>query len=64
MPFQIRKIILILIVIDVATQQFWSTPLTSLATGLKEQLQATNMNFYQDGDALYIVGGYALFRIT
>ena len=48
-----------IIVIDVATQQFWSASLTSLSTGLKEQLQATNMNFYQDGDALYIVGGYA-----
>jgi hypothetical protein len=31
----------------------------TLPTGLKEQLQSTNMNFYQDGDALYIIGGYA-----
>ena len=46
-------------VIDVATQQFWSASVNVLPTGIKEQLQATNMNFYQDGNTLYIVGGYA-----
>ncbi|MEQ8908207.1 MAG: hypothetical protein RIC95_03375 [Vicingaceae bacterium] len=46
-------------VIDVATQQFWSAPLNGLATAIREQLQSTNMNFYQDGDSLYIIGGYA-----
>jgi hypothetical protein len=46
-------------VVDVVTQQFWSASVNSLATGLKEQLQATNMNFYQEGNALYIIGGYA-----
>lgn len=45
-------------VIDIHTQQFWSTTLNTLATGLKEQLQSTNMNFYQDDDTLYIIGGY------
>lgn len=45
-------------VIDINTQQFWSTSVNSLATGLKEQLQSTNMNFYQDNDTLYIIGGY------
>ena len=45
-------------VIDVATQQFWSQTVNSLPTGLKEQLQSTNMNFHQDGNALYIIGGY------
>jgi hypothetical protein len=48
-----------LYVVDVNTQQFWSTSLNTLATGLKEQLQSTNMNFYQDNDTLYIIGGYA-----
>lgn len=48
-----------LYVIDVTTKAFWSAPLSSLATGLQEQLQATNMNFYQDEDTLYIIGGYA-----
>ena len=46
-------------VVDVATQQTWSASVNSLPTGIKEQLQSTNMNFYQDGDALFIVGGYA-----
>ncbi|MBP9067859.1 MAG: T9SS type A sorting domain-containing protein [Bacteroidia bacterium] len=45
-------------VIDINSQQFWSASVNSLATGLKEQLQSTNMNFHQDGDSLYIIGGY------
>ncbi|MEZ4875489.1 MAG: hypothetical protein R2793_08580 [Flavobacteriaceae bacterium] len=48
-----------LFVIDLANQTFWSTPLTPLPTGIREQLQSTNMNFHQDGDTLYIIGGYA-----
>jgi hypothetical protein len=46
-------------VVDVATQQFWSTSVNNLLTGLKEQLQSTNMNFHQDGNTLYVIGGYA-----
>lgn len=46
-------------VVDVATQQFWSASVNTLATGLKEQLQATNLNFHQEGTTLYIIGGYA-----
>ena len=46
-------------VVDVETQQFWTASVNSLSTGLKEQLQSTNMNFHQDGDTLYIIGGYA-----
>lgn len=46
-------------VIDIQTQQYWSAPLTSLATSIQEQLQSTNMNFYQDKDSLYLIGGYA-----
>lgn len=45
-------------VVDVNTNQVWSTSITSLSTGLQEQLQSTNMNFYQDKDSLYIIGGY------
>jgi len=45
-------------VVDVNTQQFWTSPVTVLATGLAEQMQSTNMNFYQDEDSLYIIGGY------
>lgn len=46
-------------VVDIATQQTWSASVNSLPTGIKEQLQSTNMNFHQDGNALYIIGGYA-----
>jgi hypothetical protein len=46
-------------VVDVNTQSFWQASLNSLPTGIKEQLQSTNMNFYQDADTLYIIGGYA-----
>ncbi|MCL9769800.1 hypothetical protein NAT47_05165 [Flavobacterium sp. HXWNR69] len=48
-----------LYVVDVAKKQSWSASVHSLPTALKEQLQSTNMNFYQDGDQLFIIGGYA-----
>ena len=46
-------------VVDPVTLQQWTAPLSSLATDLQEQLQATNLNFYQDGDYLIVIGGYA-----
>jgi len=46
-------------VIDINTQQYWFTSISSLPTGIKEQLQSTNINFYQDSDTLYLIGGYA-----
>ena len=46
-------------VVDIQTKQFWSSTVNSLPTGIREQLQSTNMNFYQDEDTLYIIGGYA-----
>jgi len=45
-------------VIDINSQQFWSSSLSTLSTSLQEQLQSTNMNFYQDEDTLYIIGAY------
>lgn len=47
-----------LIVIDPVTQQKWTAPLTTLSVALQEQLSSTNMEFHQDGDYLYIIGGY------
>ncbi|MBK9338535.1 MAG: hypothetical protein IPM98_19195 [Lewinellaceae bacterium] len=47
-----------LIVIDPANQQKWSAPLTALSVPLQEQLSATNMQFHQEGNFLYIAGGY------
>lgn len=46
-------------VVDIAANQFWSASVNSLSTSLKEQLQATNFNFFQDGETLYVIGGYA-----
>lgn len=46
-------------VFDLQSHQLWSASINSLPTALKEQLQSTNMNFYQDQDTLVIIGGYA-----
>lgn len=47
-----------IIVIDPVTQQKWSAQLTSLPVAMQEQLRSTNMQFIQQGDFLYLVGGY------
>lgn len=47
-----------LIVVDPVSLQNWTLPLTALSTNLQEQLSSTNMQFHQDGDYLYITGGY------
>lgn len=46
------------IVIDPIAKQKWSTSLYSLPASMQEQLSSTNMEFYQDGDYLYMAGGY------
>lgn len=46
-------------VIDVNTKAYWSAPLNSLPTSIAEQLQSSNMNFFQQEDTLYLIGGYA-----
>jgi Secretion system C-terminal sorting domain len=47
-----------LIVIDPVSQQKWTAALTSLSVALQEQLSSTNMEFHQEGNYLYIIGGY------
>lgn len=47
-----------ILVIDPVAQQKWSAPLTSLPVPLQEQLSSTNMEFIQQGDMLYVAGGY------
>lgn len=47
-----------LIVIDPELQQHWNVPLSSLSNNLQEQLSATNAQFYQNENYLYIFGGY------
>ncbi len=47
-----------IIVIDPVAQRKWTAPLFSLSIAMQEQLSSTNMEFYQDGDYLYCMGGY------
>lgn len=47
-----------IIVIDPENKQKWTAPLTSLPIEMQEQLSSTNMQFQQNGDMLYFVGGY------
>lgn len=47
-----------LTVVDPVAQEKWSAPLSSLPVGMREQLSSTNMEFHQEGDYLYIAGGY------
>lgn len=47
-----------LLVIDPVAKQKWAAPISSLSVALQEQLSSTNMEFHQEGDYLYILGGY------
>ncbi len=58
-PFPGRRTILTIYVIDPEGKQFWSSEITGLPTSIREQMQSTNMNFHQEGETLYFLGGYA-----
>ena len=45
-------------VVDPLARQTWSSDLSSLPTAIAEQLSSTNMEFYQEGNYLYCLGGY------
>ena len=47
-------------VIDPATGQSWSSPLQNLTPALADALSANNTESYQDGNFLYVIGGYGL----
>lgn len=47
-----------LIVIDPVNKQKWVSSLNSLPVSIREQLSSTNMEFVQEGNNLYCVGGY------
>lgn len=47
-------------VVDPNTKQVWSSPLNTLNSDLKNALTATNTQFQQVGDVLYLVGGYGV----
>jgi len=47
-----------LYVIDPLSQEKWTAPITSFSIDIQEQLKSSNMEFYQRGDYLYLLGGY------
>lgn len=47
-----------LYVVDPVNAKILTTPLTSLSVPLQDQLSSTNMEFHQEGNFLYLVGGY------
>lgn len=52
-----------IIVVNPETNEIWKHPIDALQSSLKEQLASTNMEFYQDGDKLIIIGGYGFSEI-
>ncbi len=53
-----------IIVIDPVKKQKWSKDLSSLPVGIREQLSSTNMEFSQEGNYLYCIGGYGYSGTT
>lgn len=51
-------------VVDPIGNQSWTASLDVLPASIKEQLSATNMEFYQEGDILYLIGGYGYSAIA
>jgi hypothetical protein len=47
-------------VVDPIQKQVWSSPISTLSTGLRNALSATNAQFQQVGDDLFIIGGYGV----
>ncbi len=45
-------------VINPESREHWTAPINGLPVPAREQLQSTNMEFYQEGEFLYLVGGY------
>lgn len=51
-----------LFVIDPLNKKYWTAPINSLSTSLQEQLSSTNMEFFQQGNYLYLAGGYGFSK--
>lgn len=47
-----------LMVVDPLAGKVWMASLDSLPVPVREQLCATNLEFHQEGDFLYVIGGY------
>lgn len=51
-------------VVDPRARRVWSAPVSGLPRPLADALQVTNAEGYQDGDWLYVVGGYGMDSST
>ncbi len=47
-----------LLVVDPIDMQSWTSSMDALPITIQEQLRSTNMEFYQAGEILYVIGGY------
>lgn len=47
-----------LTVVDPISAEVWTAPLNSLPAPVAEQLRSTNIQFFQNGNTLYLIGGY------
>ncbi len=47
-----------LFVIDIEKEKVWTKSVNSLPASIAEQLQSTNMQFFQEGNQLILIGGY------
>lgn len=47
-----------LTVVDPVRGNVWQSSLSALLPGLQDQLSSANMQFHQEGNSLYLVGGY------
>ena len=47
-----------LIVVDPVTKQRWTAAISSLPTAIQDQIKSTNSQFFQEGNYLYVTGGY------
>jgi hypothetical protein len=51
-------------VVDPATEEVWSRSLDELPDAVADPLRATNPQFHQEGETLYVVGGYGTDSAT
>lgn len=52
-----------LIVVDPVEKKSWKASLTGLEAEIQEQLSSTNMEFIQEGNILYCLGGYGYSQL-
>lgn len=50
-------------VVDPVNAQVWNASIQALPLSVQDQLSATNLEFYQEGDYLYLAGGYGFSQV-